>query len=176
MKTICTVAIAATCMALGVGVGFAAKPVPPGISVIQNKPNNEAGLAALAAAEQLAGAGSWETLAVGRVYLLSGDKAKAQTLFDRVMSGKQNGSDWERLGDIYAETGDKAKAEECYQKMLALNPKDDTGQANVGAWYLRNGDRAKGEELLGKALQRHPDEMWTYLKAAEALLGVPAGH
>lgn len=175
MKTIYTVAIAAASMALGIGVGFAAKPAAPGIAVIQNKPDREAGLAALAEAEVLAGEGSWERIAVGRTYLLSGDKVKAQALFDKVFAGKVGGSDWERLGDIYVETGDKAKAEECYQKMLALDPKDDTGQANVGAWYLRNGDRAKGEALLAKSLQRHPDEMWTYLKAAEALLGVPAG-
>lgn len=59
--------------------------------------------------------------------------------------------------------------------MLALNPKDDTGQAEVGAWYIRTGDRDKGEELFAKAFQRHPDEVWHYVRAAEALLGVPAG-
>jgi tetratricopeptide (TPR) repeat protein len=168
--------IAMLCTGLGIGIGYAAKPQAPGIDVIRGKPDKEAGLAALVAAEQLAGSGSWELLAVGRVYYLSGDKAHGQALFDRVTATKPAGSDWQRLGAIYAEAGEAAKAEECYQKVLALNPKDDTGQAEIGAWYLRNGQRARGEELLAMALQRHPDEMWHYVRAAEALLGVAPGH
>jgi hypothetical protein len=42
--------------------------------------------------------------------------------------------------------GEKDKAEACYQKALA-NPKDDTGQSEIGAWYVRNGQREKGERL-----------------------------
>ena len=175
MKRISLAAIAAGFMALGVAVVFAAKQVGSGIQVIQGKPNKEAGLAALAEAEHLAGSGSWEIIAVGRVYYLSGDKAKAQTLFDRVTSGKAGASDWLRLGEVYAEAGEDAKAEECFQKALALDPKDDSGQAEVGAWYIRIGQRAKGEELLAKALQKHPDEVWDYVRAAEALLGVAPG-
>jgi tetratricopeptide (TPR) repeat protein len=175
MKTIYSAAIAAGCMAVGIGVGFAAKQAEPGIQVIQGKPDREAGLAALAEAEHLAGKGTWELIAVGRAYYLSGDKAKAQTLFDRATGGKQSASDYQRLGEVYAEAGDNAKAEECFQKMLALEPKDDSGQAEVGAWYIRTGQRAKGEELLGTALQKHPDEIWHYLRAGEALLHVPPG-
>lgn len=175
MKVIYSVALVAGCIGLGVGVGFAAKPVGPGIQVIQGKPDKEAGLAALAEAEQLAGKGSWERIAVGRVYYLSGDKVKAQTLFERVTGGKPEASDWQRLGEVYAEGGDRAKAEQCFQKMLALDPKDDSGQAEVGAWYIRIGQREKGEELLAKALQKHPDEVWHYLRASEALLGVSPG-
>jgi predicted Zn-dependent protease len=176
MKVIYSAAILAGCIGLGVGVGFAAKQASePGIAVIQGKPDKEAGLAALAEAEHLAGTGSWEQIAVGRVYYLSGDKAKGQALFDRVTSSKPGPGDWQRLGEVYAEAGENAKAEECFQKLLALDPKDDSGQAAVGAWYIRIGQRAKGEELLAKALQRHPDEIWHYLRASEALLGVPAG-
>jgi tetratricopeptide (TPR) repeat protein len=175
MKTIYAAALAAGCMALGVSIGFAGKSAEPGIAVIQGKPDKEAGLAALAEAEHLAGNGSWELIAVGRVYYLTGDKAKGQALFDRATAGKPSAGDWQRLGEVYAETGETAKAEECFQKMLALDPKDDSGQAEVGAWYIRIGQRAKGEELLGKALQKHPDEIWHYLRASEALLQVPPG-
>ena len=130
---------------------------------------------ALAEAEHLAGTGSWELIAVGRVYYLSGDKSKGQALFDRATSGKPGSSDWLRLGEVYAEAGENSKAEECFQKALAADPKDDSGQAEVGAWYIRTGQRAKGEELLAKALQKHPDEIWHYVRASEALLGVAPG-
>lgn len=36
------------------------------------------------------------------------------------------------------------------------DPKDDTGQSEVGAWYIRNGQRATGQELMGKAFAKHP--------------------
>ncbi len=176
MKHVYMAASAAGLMLLGAGIGIAARQqTGPGIQVIQGKPDKEAGLAALAEAEHLAGNGSWELIAVGRVYYLSGDKAKAQSLFDRVTSGKPGSSDWLRLADVYAEVGDTSKADDCFQKALAVDPKDDGVQAQVGAWYIRNGQRPKGEELLGKAFQKNPDEIWHYLRASEALLRVAPG-
>ena len=53
--------------------------------------------------------------------------------------------------------------------------KDDTGRAEIGAWYIRTGRRDKGEELLSQALARNPGELWHYVRAAEAYLGVPPG-
>ena len=166
--------VAVSCLMAGVALGVASQRMA-GIDTIRGKPAKEAGLAALTAAEQLAGDGSWERIAVGRVYYLSGDKTRGQAIFDAVTSGKQNGGDWQRIGEVYAAAGDTKQANESFKKMLDLNPKDDTGQAEVGAWYIRTGDRAKGEELFAKAFQRHPDEVWHYVRAAEALLGVPAG-
>jgi len=61
-----------------------------------------------------------------------------------------------------------------FQKVL-VNPKDDTGQSEIGSWYIRVGQREKGEELIAKALNRNADEMWHYVRAAEAYLGVPKG-
>ena len=176
MKHVYVAASAAGLMLLGAGIGFAARqPTGPGVQVMQGKPDKEAGLAALAEAERLAGSGSWELIAVGRIYYLSGDKAKAQTLFDRATGGKAGSSDWLRLADVYAEAGETAKADDCYQKALAVEPKDDGVQAQVGAWDIRNGQRPKGEELLGKAWQKNPDEIWYYVRASEALLKVPQG-
>jgi predicted Zn-dependent protease len=60
-----------------------------------------------------------------------------------------------------------------YEKMLAIDPKDDSSQAEVGAWYIRIGQRAKGEALLAQALERRPNESGYYLRTAESLLGVP---
>ena len=174
MKRSGMVVTAAICLLLGFGLGLSAKNPPGGISLLRGKAPKEAGLAALTEAERLAENGSWELIGVGRVYYLSGDKARGQALFDRVTSRKPEGSDWQRIGEVYADAGETDKAEAAFQKALT-NPKDDTGQSEVGAWYVRNGQRDKGEELFAKALSRNPDDVWHYVRAAEAYLGVPKG-
>ena len=177
MKTGLAAALAAGCLVFGVGIGLAAKEKPPGMEIMRGKPAKEAGLAALQEAEKLAGNGSWELLGVARVYYLSGNKAKGQALIDQVLNVKPKGTDWQRAGEIYADGGEAQKAEENFQKMLSADPKekDDTGRAEIGAWYIRTGRRDKGEELLSQALARNPGELWHYVRAAEAYLGVPPG-
>jgi len=177
MRTALSAALAAGSLVLGMGVGFAAKEKPPGMDIMRGKPPKEAGLAALQEAEKLAGTGSWELLSVARVYYLSGDKAKGQALIDRVLNGKPEASDWQRAGEIYAAAGENDKAAADFQKVLDADPKakDDTGRAEIGAWYISIGQRDKGEELLSQALARNPDEVWHYVRAAEAYLGVPPG-
>jgi tetratricopeptide (TPR) repeat protein len=175
MKTGLSIALAAGCLLTGIGVGYAAKDKPPGMDLIRGKPAKEAGLATLQEAETLAGSGSWELLGVARVYYLSGDKTHGQALIDRVLSAKPKGSDWQRAGEIYADAGETQKAEEDFQKALSADPKDDTGRAEIGAWYVRIGQRDRGEELFSEAFARNPGELWHYLRAAEAFLGVPPG-
>jgi tetratricopeptide (TPR) repeat protein len=168
-------ALWAICFIVGTSVGLWAKGSSGGgIAVMRGKPPKEAGRAALAEAEKLAGKGSWERIGVGRVYYLSGDKAKGQALFDSVTNVKPQTSDWQRIGEVYAEAGETEKAEACFQKVL-VDPKDDTGQSEIGSWYVRVGQREKGEELIAKALARSPDELWHYVRASEAYLGVPKG-
>jgi len=165
-------------MVFGADPGLAAKVKveSAGISAIKGKPAQEAGLAALAEAERLAAKqGSWELIAIGRVYYLSGDKARGQAIFDRVTDDDPGASDWQRIGEVYDEAGEKTRAEECFQKVIILKPRDDTALAEIGGWYIRNGQREKGEHLLERALKSNPDELWHYVRAAEGLLGVAAG-
>jgi len=177
MKTAFSAALAAGCLVIGAAVGIAAKEKAPGMDIMRGKPAKEAGHAALDEAEKLAGNGTWELLGVARVYYLSGDKARGQAIIDRVLSGKVQGSDWQRAGEIYAQAGERQKAEALFQKMLDadVKGKDDTGRAEIGAWYIHIGERDKGEELLTQAFLRNPDEVWHYVRAAEAYLGVPPG-
>jgi tetratricopeptide (TPR) repeat protein len=165
----------ALALSLGTGIGYAAKYKGAGIDVLRNKPDHDAAIAALQEAEHVAAGGSWELIAVGRVYYLSGDKARGQALFDQVIGAKPGGADYERIAVIYAEAGEIDRATANFEKMLAVDPKDDSSQAEVGAWYLRTGQREKGEALLAQALQRRPNSPWYYIRAAESLLGVAAG-
>jgi tetratricopeptide (TPR) repeat protein len=175
MKIRNTVLTSAACLLLGFGLGLAAKDSPAGAGLFRGKDPKEAGQAALAQAERLSENGSWELIGIGRVYYLSGDKARGQVLFDRVTTRKPEGGDWQRIGEVYAEAGENDKAEALFQKALAAGPKDDTGQSEMGSWYIRTGQRDKGEELYAKALARNPDDVWHYVRAAEAYLGVPRG-
>jgi tetratricopeptide (TPR) repeat protein len=163
------------CLAIAATVGYAAKEVGGGVAVFKGKPAKEGAYAALAEAEKLAGNGSWELIGVGRVYYLSGDKDKGQAIFDRVVKAKPTAGDYQRIADVYAEAKETAKADEYYDKVLAADTKgkDDTGQAEIGAYYIRTGRRDKGEELFAKALGKSPNENWHYVRAAEALLNVP---
>lgn len=165
----------AVCLLLGFGLGLAAKDAPEGIGLFRGKAPKEAGMAALAQAERMKGNESWELIGIGRVYYLSGDKARGQALFDRATSDEPERSDWQRIGDVYAEAGEIEKAETFFQKAIAAGPKDDTGQSEIGSWYVRIGQREKGEELYARALARNPDDVWHYVRAAEAYLEVPRG-
>jgi len=177
MKTTHAVTLAAACFVLGAAIALAAKPKSPGIDIMRGKPPKEAGMAALQEAEVLAGNGSWELLGVARVYYLSGDKPKGQALIDKVTGGKPEASDWQRIGQIYADAGENSRAEDAFQRTLSADPKakDDTGRSEIGSWYIRAGQREKGEELLTQAFARNPDDVWHYVRAAEAYLNVPAG-
>jgi len=175
MKSGVAATLALACLGFGIGVGYAAKEKPPGVELFRGKPSKEAGLAALHQAESLAGEGSWELLGVARVYYLAGEKDKAQALMERALR-KPKASDWQRVGQMYADAGENAKAEEAFLKALAADPKDDTGRSEVGSWYIRNGQRDKGEELYAQAFARNPSELWHYVRAGEAYLGVPPGH
>jgi tetratricopeptide (TPR) repeat protein len=175
MKTGLAVALAAGCLVFGVALGFGKKEKSPGIDAIRGKPPQEAGLAALQEAQKLAGDNSWELLGVARVYYLSGDKAHGQAVMDQVLKSKPAASDWQRVGEIYAQANEPQQAEAAYEKALAGDPKDDNERAEIGAWYIRIGQRDKGEELFSQAFARNPDDVWHYLRAAEAFLGVPEG-
>ena len=163
------------CLLLGSGTLFAAREKSPGIDAIRGKSPQDAAAAALIEAEKLAGTGTWELLAVARVYYLSGNKIKGQEIIDRVIAHKNDRSDWQRIGQIYADAGENDKAEQYFLRALAADAKDDTGEAEVGAWYIRIGQREKGEAMFAKALARKPDEIWHYVAAAEAFLNVPPG-
>ena len=172
MRPILVAAVAVVSLLLGVSIGFAAKY--KGAGIVRGKSAKDAGYAALTEAEHLANGGSWELIAVGRVYYLTGEKARGQALFDYVANGKAGGSDLERIADVYAEAGENDKASALYERMLTIDPKDDSSQALLGAWYMRIGQRERGEMLLERALQRRQSAPDYYIRAAESLLGVPA--
>jgi len=155
---------------VGAVVGYAAaRRVIP--SDYQGKTTEEAGKALLEQARAQAGRGSWERIAVGRVYYLAGMKEEGQAIFDEVLSRKAESSDFFRVARVYREAGEWPRAKELFDKYVTQNPKDDKGLAEVGAYYLLNGDRATAEQLFERSFKLE-SEMWSTVSAAGAYLGV----
>lgn len=152
------------------GIVFAKKSFD--MSLFLGKKPKEAANALLEVAAQQAGKGSWENLAVARIYMLGGDKARGQEIIDRVASGKMKEEDWMRVGRIYWEAGDHAKAFEAFEKAIAADPKDGENLAEVGARYNLEGKRDKAEEYFQRAFTEKPDEIWVTVDVAASYLGV----
>ena len=173
MKTSLSVAIAAAIFVAGAGVGYTAqKQQKTAAEMYHAKGNQDAAKALLAVAKIQAGKGSWEQIAVGRVYYLGGFKPEGQAIFDEILAGKHEGSDEYRIARVYAEAGEWAKAKPMFDAFLAANPKDGKGFAEVGAHYLLQGDRATAERLFDQALAIENDDPWMTEHMAGAYLGV----
>lgn len=157
---------------LGLAVGVAASS-KASKALFEGKSAKEAGAAVIAVAQAQAESGTWENIAVGRIYYLSGDKARGREIFDKVLGGKKvKKDDWLRVARVYAEAGETAKAEERFEKAIALDPKDAENLAEFGAFCNLHGKRQKAEELFARAFQLKPDEFWVTINVAASYFGV----
>jgi tetratricopeptide (TPR) repeat protein len=136
------------------------------------KGKKEAGQELLVLAKKQAGKGSWEQIAVGRVYYLGGMKSEGQAIFDAVTAKKPESSDWFRIGRVYREAGEWSKATAAFDKALAMEPDEAKWLAEVGAYYLGKGDRAKAEEYFDRSFKAQDDEVWSTVNMAAGYLGV----
>ena len=158
---------------VGVAVGVAASGSQKVDSMMYvDKSPKEATLGLLPVALSQAGNGSWENIAVGRVYYLMGDKAEGQGIFDRVIATKVKKDDWMRMGRVYVEAKEWDKAKAAFDKTLVLDPKDQGNLTEIGAWYNLHGDRRTAEQLFTRAFKSKPDEIWYTVNAAGSYVGV----
>ena len=153
----------------GIGVGYAAQRMELPSYRAQTK--EDAAKALLQQALIEAGKGSWERIAVGRVYYLGGMKNEGQAIFDEVLSKKPDSSDFFRVARVYREAGEWPRAKPLFDKAIQLEPKNEKWLAEVGAHYLLNGDRATAETLFDRSFKIE-SEMWATVAAAGGYLGV----
>lgn len=167
------VALVTVAFVLGAAFGAAAAKKPAvDSSLYTGKKPAEAAAALLEVARRQAGKGTWENIAVGRVYYLSGKKSEGQGIFDSITAQKAEGGDWIRIGRVYFEAGEWDKAKAAFDKVLQLSPKDEDWLAEIGAYDLLKGDRARAEELFGRSFQIDPANLSNVLRAAGAYAGV----
>lgn len=141
-------------------------------AMYHGKPKQEAARELLAIAAVQAGKGSWERIAVGRVYYLGGFKAEGQAIFDSILAGKHEDSDVYRIARVYREAGEWDKAKLFFDRYFQSSRDDGTGLAEVGAYYLRAGDRAEAEKLFDRSVDIEPEDLWATLHMAGAYLDV----
>jgi tetratricopeptide (TPR) repeat protein len=157
----------------GLAVGaFAAKKLAISPSAYSGKEPKAAADELLGAARTLAESGSYENLAVARVYYVAGRKAEGQEIIDRVMAGKTKAGDVIRVARIYQQAGDWAKAKPLFESVVQMAPEDEDWLAEIGAHYLLAGDRTRAEELFASSLKHDPSNLYNALRMAGAYLGV----
>jgi tetratricopeptide (TPR) repeat protein len=156
------------------GVSFAApKPgVSPSFFTGQEPAKATAALLEFARG-QVAAEGTWERIAVGRVYYLTGRKAEGQQIFDEVLGGKKvAASDRIRVGRAYVEAKEWEKAKPLFERVIADSPKDEDWHAEIGGYYLLNGDRATAEKLFARSFELDPGNFRNALRVASAYAGL----
>ena len=165
-----SMSVAAAVFVLAVPAAFAAQEIAP--SQYHGKDKQEAARALLEVAKVQAGKGSWERIAIGRIYYLGGFKAEGQAIFDDVLANDPEGTDLFRIARIYRQAGEWERAKPLFERALQEKPKDVQGIAELGAYYMLLGDRATAEQLFDRSFQRE-DELWSTVAAAGSYLDVP---
>src|SRR5512135_1131853 len=106
-----TLLVVLAALAVGFVAGQAlAKKDPTTTDMFKGKSPKDAAAALLQKARGYAGDGSWENIAVARVYYLTGQKEEGQKVMDAAIAKKAEASDWIRIGRVYYEAGDWDKA------------------------------------------------------------------
>ena len=166
-----TLVLVSFVFAVGVALGALARGMKaPDPTTYRGKSKQEAAKALLDVAKKQAGEGSWENIAVGRVYYLGGMKKEGQEVFDGIK--KKVPSDWMRIGRVYREAGEWDKAKDAFDKALQGEPKNAGWIAEIGAFYNLRGDRAKAEEMFDKSYQYKTDEVWFTVNMAGSYVNV----
>lgn len=164
--------IVGTVMLAGLaGIAEAGKP-EASAALFSGKSASQAADALAEVAFMQAGGGSWEQIAVARVYYLGGHKDRAQEIFDAVLGDDPEASDWIRIGRIYYAAGDWDKAKDMFERVLAKKPKDADWLAEIGAYYNLQGDRARAEELFARSFAEEPKNERNTAFAAGSYIGV----
>lgn len=156
----------------GIAVGAVAGRRGIDSAMYRSKAKKEAGQALLELAKAQAGKGSWERIAVGRVYYLAGMKPEGQAIFDAITAKKPESSDWFRIGRVYYEAGEWTKAQDAFDKALKMEPNEGKWLAEVGAYTLAKGNRDKAEEYFDRSFKAQDDEVWSTVNMAAGYLGV----
>lgn len=168
MRNLTIVLPAALGFAAGLVVFAAAAKFDPAILDGDRK---EIAARLLKEAETIAGKGSWEQIAVGRIHYLAGRKDEGKRLFDSVLNAKPEVSDFTRIATVYAMAGEADKAKEMYEKALTLKPESSRILAEAGAWRNLKGDHEKAKELFRRCLSADPGDFWNRITIAASYEG-----
>lgn len=167
-------ALAAFSLGLLGGIALAKKskqPIDP--ALYRGAEPEAAATALLKHARFLAEDGSWENIAVGRVYYLGGKREEGEAILAKYRdAAKPEASDLVRIARVYDEADEWEKARALFERVVALAPEDTDWIAEFGARANLRGDRARAEDLFDRAFALDSRRLGATLDAAGSYLGV----
>jgi tetratricopeptide (TPR) repeat protein len=135
--------------------------------------SEEAAAALLAAGKEAADDGSWENIAVARVWYLAGEKEKARPILAEYGSlSSREETDMYRIGRMHCEAEEYDLAQKYFDRALALEPESDKTLVAMGACAMMAGDRERAEEFFRRALELESENPYRFATIAAAYLGV----
>lgn len=139
-------------------------------ALYQGVPAEEAAANLLDRAGDLTGKGSWQNIALAKMYHLWGKHDEAQSILDGIRD--KDGDEWVRIGRMYYQAGDWDQAKAAFDRVLQSDPEDADWLAEIGMYHNLQGDRETAEELFARSFREDADDLYNVLKAAGSYVGV----
>ncbi len=114
--------------------------------------------------------------ALGTLYGMKGDLARAATYLEKAVRLKPSGEAYANLATAYMEQGREADALAAYKKAIALEPGNLTANFNLAGLYLKRDDFPQALPLLERVVRARPGipEPAYLLALCYSALGRPA--
>lgn len=94
--------------------------------------------------------GSWEQIAIGRIYYLGGRKAEGEAMFKALLDRTEKTSDLYRIAQVYAEAGEWPKARPLLDRMLTMKEADAGDVMRAARTYAEHKEWARARPLFEK--------------------------
>ena len=122
------------------------------VAMYQGKAPPQAASALLDIARTQTEDGSWETIAIGRIYYLGGRKADGEAIFKTLLDSTEKTSDVFRIARVYIEAGEWAKARPLLDRMLTMKETDAGDVMRAARTYAEHKEWARAKPLFEKFL------------------------
>lgn len=94
--------------------------------------------------------GSWERIAIGRIYYLGGRKPDGEAMFKALLDRTEKTSDLYRIAQVYAEAGEWPKARPLLDRMLTMKEADAGDVLRAARAYAEHREWARAKPLFEK--------------------------
>ncbi|HZX79406.1 MAG TPA: hypothetical protein VFE72_00435 [Lysobacter sp.] len=145
----------AACAALALAAFAGAAGAKPKLgrtetAMYQGKAPAQAASALLDVAKTQTEDGSWERIAIGRIYYLGGRKPEGEAMFKAVLDGTDKTSDLFRVARVYIEAGEWPKARPLLDRMLTMKEADAGDVMRAARTYAEHKEWSRAKPLFEK--------------------------
>lgn len=94
--------------------------------------------------------GSWEEIAIGRIYYLGGRRAEGEALFKAMLDRTQKTSDVYRIARVYMEAGEWPRARPLLERMLTMKEADAGDVLRAARTFAQHKEWQRAKPLFEK--------------------------